>query len=108
MLQYFSEANFAFDIYDFDGTGTVDALYLGDLLRACDLNPTNALIEKMGGTKKKGRSIIMTFLGKTLQLNSPILLQQVKKPSPLKNSYPSTAKRKKIKIMVSMKTSSNV
>lgn len=52
------KANFAFSIYDSDGTGAVDAYQLGDLLRACDLNPTNALIEKMGGTKKKGEKQI--------------------------------------------------
>ncbi|XKL66484.1 hypothetical protein PGB90_009904 [Kerria lacca] len=52
------KANFAFSIYDTDGSGAVDAYQLGDLLRACDLNPTNALIEKMGGTKKKGEKTI--------------------------------------------------
>ncbi|XP_066993879.1 myosin light chain 1 isoform X2 [Anabrus simplex] len=46
-------ANFAFGIYDMDGSGTVDAIYLGDILRALNLNPTLAIIEKMGGTKKK-------------------------------------------------------
>jgi len=45
---------FAFGIYDFDGNDTMDAFYLGDCLRALELNPTNALVEKMGGTKKKG------------------------------------------------------
>ncbi|XP_065210936.1 myosin light chain alkali-like [Planococcus citri] len=47
------KVNFAFGIYDTDGSGSVDAFFLGDLLRAVDLNPTNATIEKMGGTKKK-------------------------------------------------------
>nr|CAD7408171.1 unnamed protein product [Timema cristinae] len=46
-------ANFAFSIYDFDGSGTVDAIYLGDVLRALNLNPTLAAVEKLGGTKKK-------------------------------------------------------
>uniref|UniRef100_A0A3B3ZNK5 EF-hand domain-containing protein n=1 Tax=Periophthalmus magnuspinnatus TaxID=409849 RepID=A0A3B3ZNK5_9GOBI len=46
-------ANFAFSIYDFDGSGTVDAIYLGDMLRGLNLNPTQAQIEKLGGTKKK-------------------------------------------------------
>ncbi|XP_069690087.1 myosin light chain 1 isoform X1 [Periplaneta americana] len=46
-------ANFAFSIYDFEGTGTVDAIYLGDILRGLNLNPTQATVEKMGGTKKK-------------------------------------------------------
>lgn len=45
----------AFSIYDQDGIGQLDASQLGELLRACDLNPTNALIEKFGGTKKKGK-----------------------------------------------------
>lgn len=52
------EANFAFSIYDMDGSGTVDAFYLGDVLRGLNLNPTNATIEKLGGTKKKGISTI--------------------------------------------------
>jgi len=46
------KASFAFSIYDQTGEGAVDAFYLGDLLRALDLNPTNASIEKLGGTKK--------------------------------------------------------
>merc|ERR1712107_743306 len=32
--------NFAFDVYDFKGDGKVDAFYVGDLVRACNLNPT--------------------------------------------------------------------
>ncbi|KAK9503742.1 hypothetical protein O3M35_010239 [Rhynocoris fuscipes] len=48
------KATFAFGIYDFDGVGTVDAIHLGDCLRALGLNPTQANIEKLGGTKKKG------------------------------------------------------
>jgi len=43
-----------FDIYDFEGIGKVDAYNLGDLLRSLDLRPTNAIIEKNGGTKKRG------------------------------------------------------
>lgn len=50
----FSDVTFAFSLYDTDGQGTVDGGNLGDLLRACGLNPTDALIEKVGGTKKKG------------------------------------------------------
>lgn len=46
-------AKFVWDIYDTDMTGQVDAFYVGDVLRALNLNPTLALVEKMGGTKKK-------------------------------------------------------
>jgi len=46
-------AKFVFDIYDFEGTGTMDAFNLGDALRALNLNPTVAAVEKLGGTKKK-------------------------------------------------------
>lgn len=45
-----------FDLFDFwDGRdGLIDAVKVGDLLRCCGLNPTNALIYKNGGTKKSG------------------------------------------------------
>jgi myosin light chain 6 len=46
-------AKFAFSIYDFEGNETVDAYYIGDILRALNLNPTQKLVEKVGGTKKK-------------------------------------------------------
>ncbi|XP_021923672.1 myosin light chain alkali isoform X2 [Zootermopsis nevadensis] len=46
-------ANFAFSIYDFEGNNTVDAFYVGDILRGLNLNPTLAQIEKVGGTKKR-------------------------------------------------------
>jgi len=46
--------SFAFSIYDFEGNETMDAFYVGDALRALNLNPTLAQIEKVGGTKKKG------------------------------------------------------
>lgn len=47
-------AEFAFSIYDDDGTNVIDAVNVGNVLRALNLNPTNATIEKLGGTKKKG------------------------------------------------------
>lgn len=50
----FSDVQFAFSLYDTDGAGAVDGASLGDLLRACGLNPTDALTEKVGGSKKKG------------------------------------------------------
>jgi len=48
------KAKLVFDIYDFEGNGKLDAVNLGDALRALDLNPTLAVVEKQGGTKKKG------------------------------------------------------
>ncbi|XP_063635010.1 myosin light chain 1 isoform X1 [Cydia splendana] len=51
-------ASFAFSIYDFDGSGKVDAFNLGDVLRALNFNPTLATIEKLGGTKKKGEKLL--------------------------------------------------
>lgn len=52
------EAEFAFSIYDADGTNKIDAFDLGDVLRALNCNPTLALIEKMGGTKKRGEKLL--------------------------------------------------
>jgi len=39
---------FAFSIFDSEGKGEIDACYQADLLRALNLNPTNAVIEKLG------------------------------------------------------------
>lgn len=49
-----TEARLHFDIFDFEGIGKVDGFVLKDLLRSLDLIPTNAAVEKVGGTKKKG------------------------------------------------------
>lgn len=54
----FAEASFAFSIYDFDGSGKIDAYNLGDVLRALNSNPILATIEKLGGTKKKGEKFL--------------------------------------------------
>lgn len=48
------KAKLHFDIYDFDGSGKVDAVNLGSLIRSLDLRPTNAAVDKAGATKKKG------------------------------------------------------
>lgn len=61
-----------FDIYDFEGIGKVDAYNLGDLLRSLDLRPTNSVIEKNGGSKKRGEKLL------TLEEFLPIY-SQVKK-----------------------------
>merc|ERR1711996_14557 len=49
---------FAFEVYDFKGDGKVDGFYIGDLVRACNLNPTNKTIEGIGGQAEKGKKII--------------------------------------------------
>merc|ERR1712117_352183 len=50
--------NFAFDVYDFKGDGKVDAFYVGDLVRACNLNPTLKTIEEIGGGVAKGEKFL--------------------------------------------------
>jgi len=47
------KAKFAFSIYDFQGNETMDAYYLGDCLRALNLNPTLAVLDKVGAKKMK-------------------------------------------------------
>nr|AGT28472.1 myosin light chain alkali 1 [Pseudodiaptomus annandalei] len=49
---------FAFDVYDFKGDGKVDAFYAGDLLRACNLNPTLKTIAEIGGESQKGKKFL--------------------------------------------------
>ena len=68
----FTEAEFAFSIYDADGSNVIDAVDLGNVLRALNVNPTNATIEKLGGTKKRGEKTM------TLEEFLPIF-SQVKK-----------------------------
>merc|ERR1711974_61640 len=50
--------NFAFDVYDFKGDGKVDAFFTGDLIRACNLNPTLKTIAEIGGTTEKGQKML--------------------------------------------------
>jgi len=52
----FPGANFVFSIFDSDSTNSIDAYDLGDVLRSLNQNPTQATIEKLGGTKKRGIS----------------------------------------------------
>ncbi|XP_018013018.1 myosin light chain 1 isoform X1 [Hyalella azteca] len=42
------KVKFAFSIYDFEGNDTMDAFYMGECLRALNLNPTLAVLEKVG------------------------------------------------------------
>merc|ERR1711942_357060 len=48
----------AFDIFDFDGKGVVDAWYISDLLRAVNLNPTNKKLEQFAVPAKKGEKMM--------------------------------------------------
>ena len=40
------------------GDGTVDAFYAGDLIRACNLNPTLKTIAEIGGVAEKGKKML--------------------------------------------------
>ena len=53
-----SAVNFAFDVYGLKGNGTIDAFNVGDVLRACNLNPTLKCIGELGGTEKEGQASI--------------------------------------------------
>ena len=57
-MHFSKGAKFAFDIYDFEGKARMDMFYLGDCLRGLNLNPTLKMIDKLGGTKKKGEKYI--------------------------------------------------
>merc|ERR1712236_44865 len=50
--------DFAFDVYDLKGDGNVDAFYIGDLIRACNLNPTLKTIKEIGGVSEKGQKTL--------------------------------------------------
>jgi len=52
------KVKFAFDVYDFKGDGKVDGFYIGDLLRACNINPTLNTIDELGGEKEKGKKMM--------------------------------------------------
>merc|ERR1711863_138032 len=41
-----------------EGDGNVDAFYAGDLLRACNLNPTLKTISEIGGESEKGKKML--------------------------------------------------
>merc|ERR1711974_495818 len=52
------KVKFAFDVYDFKGDGKVDGFYIGDLLRAYNINPTLATIDELGGEKERGKRMM--------------------------------------------------
>ena len=64
-------AQYVFEIYDLECKQQLDTFYLGDALRALNYIPTNELVEKLGGTLKKGEKYITIeeFLPIILQLN---------------------------------------
>ena len=45
-------------MFDMEAKNQMDAFYLGDALRSLSFIPTLALVEKMGGTSKKGEKSI--------------------------------------------------
>ena len=45
-------------MYDFKGDGKVDAFYTGDLMRACNINPTLKTIAEIGGQSEKGKKVL--------------------------------------------------
>ena len=59
-----AEVKEVFDLFDFwDGRdGMVDAAKIGDFLRCCNLNPTNAIVLANGGVEKMGSSRIRFLL----------------------------------------------
>jgi myosin light chain 6 len=50
-----TEARSVFETFDKKYEGKVDSFYIGDMLRALNLAPTNADCEKRGQTKKAGK-----------------------------------------------------
>ena len=50
-----SEAKQVFEVFDKKYEGKVDSHYIGDMLRALNLAPTNAECEKRGQTPKPGK-----------------------------------------------------
>merc|ERR1712033_123206 len=71
---------FAFDVYDFKGDGKVDAFYAGDLIRACNLNPTLKTIEAVGGTKEKGQKILANLGEKLTKEEAKSLMKELCEP----------------------------
>jgi len=49
---------FTYGIYDFDGSGKMDAFWIADALRALGLNPTEAQAEALGASKQKKKNFV--------------------------------------------------
>merc|ERR1712106_1036759 len=73
------KVKFAFDIFDFDGKGEVDAFYIGDLLRAVDLDPSEKSVSQFGVPEKKG--------GKMIKITDFMPMYQTIKKEKGKGSY---------------------
>ena len=56
--EYKTEAKQVFEVFDKKYEGKVDAFYIGDMLRALNLAPTQADCEKRGQTQKAGQKTI--------------------------------------------------
>jgi len=52
------KVTFTFGIYDFDGSGKMDAFWIADALRALGLNPTNAQAEALGSQARKKQKFV--------------------------------------------------
>lgn len=105
---HFPGANFAFSIYDFDGSGQIDAFNLGDVLRALNTNPTLATIEKLGGTKKKGekKMKVRRPLEKSPKFKSKIPTDSIYVSSNRSmNSSPSSARSRRTRTKDATRTS---
>lgn len=70
-----SGVNFVWGIYDSSNEG-IDAYHIGDILRALETNPTQATIEKMGGTKKKGKTIYILDRIASYEIISPAVFSR--------------------------------
>lgn len=70
------EVREVFDLFDFwDGRdGLVDGAKVGDFLRCCGLNPTNAIVLAHGGTKHLGKYSNTSLIYRTLFFQSLLQL----------------------------------
>ena len=57
-IKIYSEAKSVFEVFDKKYEGKVDAFYIGDMLRALNLAPTQGECEKRGQTQKAGQKTV--------------------------------------------------
>ncbi len=70
-------ATFAFEIYDLEGQSRLDLFYLGDILRSLKLNPTLKMVEKFGGTEKKGEKFVNFDQFCKVSISQPVFIWQM-------------------------------